>query len=256
MSRRLLSAIVRRTPDGILDSLPGDLRDAVAHRYRQTAQDRKIAAGYDAEGDEGRYSLDGQDRLSAVFVRVPKTGSISVCAALLGDRGGAHRTARDYKRIYGPLEYRRRFSFAFVRDPYARLVSVYTYLKGGGRTDYDRQFADEHLSGIDSFEQFVLGWLDERTMTRGIHLRPQTDFVCDRGRVAVDFVGRFEDIDRDFAHVARRLGIVDERGEPVTLPHKNKTGRERAVDSFYTPEVRRRVAGLYAADFETFEYSV
>ncbi len=239
----------------LLDRLPGDLGDSVAHRFLMTARDRGIIAGYDAE-DGGRFSLDGQDRLGAVFIRVPKTGSMSICAALLGDRGGGHRTVRDYKRIYGPKEYRRRFSFAIVRDPYTRLVSAYTYLSRGGKTEYDRKFQEQHLEGIESFEQFVLEWLTPETILLGQHFRPQTSFVCDRGKVAVDFLGRFENLQEDFAHIARTLGVNDETsGEPIQLPHVNKTGRKRSAESFLTPEVCAKMAELYASDFEAFGYS-
>jgi hypothetical protein len=39
-----------------------------------------------------------------------------------------------------------------------------------------------------------------------VHFKPQHHFVCDgTGKVKVDFVGRFESLERDFAYVADRM---------------------------------------------------
>lgn len=187
------------------------------------------------------------DEHRCVFVHVPKSAGISVKRALFGEGCGGHRSAAEYKEILGPLEYRRRFTFTFVRDPYARLVSAYTFIKRGGLNKWDQAIADK-LDGIDTFEAFVLDWLTPETVNVGLHFRPQVHYVCDQGKVAVDFVGRFERISEDFEHIRDRLAV------DAQLEHRNKTSRSGDVSAFYTPEVKARVAELYAADFATFGY--
>ena len=195
-------------------------------------------------------SLSGYDALNCVFVHVPKAAGTSVSKVLFGNHGFGHKSVVDYKRILGPLEYRRRFSFAFVRDPYTRLVSAYTFLKQGGMTERNRRFSEDRLSEVSSFAEFVTDWLTPETMWEAQHFQPQSHFVCDRGRIGVDFVGRFEALERDFAQVCVRLGIAR------MLPHSNRTDRSAPLLSYYTPDLRRRVASLYAEDFDLLGYSI
>jgi hypothetical protein len=184
-----------------------------------------------------------------VFVHVPKTGGVSVSRALFGADALGHRTVAKYKEILGPIAYRRSFSFAFVRNPYSRLVSAYTFLKGGGFHARNAAWAAENLASYESFADFVTEWLTPETMAEIPHFRPQVYFVCDGGeQPAVDFIGRFENLERDFAHVARTLGV------DVVLPHANATGRARPYKDFYTPEVQEKVARLYARDFSVLGY--
>ena len=188
-------------------------------------------------------------RLNAVYIHVPKAGGVSVKTALFGGRGLGHYTVADYKRRLGPIEYRRRFSFTFVRSPYARLVSAFTFLQSGGLGGQDLRFAKAYL-GRTSFEEFVMDWLTPERMELIVHLRPQVHFVCHAGQVAVDFVGRHESMESDFDYVACRLGV------DAKLPHNNRTARSRPAASFLSPSVKARIAELYTMDFDTFAYEV
>lgn len=199
----------------------------------------------------GPYSLRGFDALRCVFVHVPKAGGMSVNQALFGNRGGGHRTVGQYKCVLGPLTYVRYFSFTFVRNPFSRLVSAYTFLKRGGLDEGNRAWAEEHLRGVHSFEQFVLDWLDEERLWSYYHFKPQCYFVCDgRDRVGVDYVGRFEHLQEDFREVCRRLGV------DVELAHRNVTGRQRPYQSYYTAATAARVVELYRSDFEVLGYEL
>lgn len=54
-----------------------------------------------------------------------------------------------------PRKFERFFKFAFVRNPWDRLVFTYFFLKNGGVNEMDRRFAAEHLARYDGFAAFV-----------------------------------------------------------------------------------------------------
>src|SRR5690606_33093610 len=126
-------------------------------------------------------------------------------------------------RYVSPLQFAEYFKFAFVRNPWDRVVSMYKW---------------HGFHQICSFRSFVAheltGWL-----WRNKHwfVRPQCDFVCDDdGRLLVDYVGRYETLQADFDVVCERLGLP-----PTPLPrvNDNHSGKNQAQS-----DVRRELKRL------------
>lgn len=228
-----------------------------------------------------------------IFVHVPKAAGESVERAFIDDLGMAgeswrqlllganpypsngapylsHLTASDFVKLqYIPQQmYDDYFSFAVIRNPWARVVSTYRYLP-------------IHTP----FQYFVQHLLPQELWTRLYYfVRPQTEFVCDDdGNVIVDRVVRFENLLPEFYEVCDRVGLAHE------LPHVNDSAdREgyrylkvragqvalalrggnlrlashaiRQKDRFehyteyYDAETRQIVADLYRSDIEAFDY--
>lgn len=204
--------------------------------------------------EEGYYSLKGFDELECIYVHIPKAAGISVNKALFGNYGGGHKTAQKYKRIFGPLVFKRYYKFTFVRNPYTRLLSAYKFLKKGGfhLNDKETVWAEENLSKFDSFDEFVKKWLNEESKWSYTHFKPQYIYVCNNNyNIMVDFVGKFENLDDDFEKVCQQLQIKNR------LRHLNKTEKEKengSWKSYYSDYSLAKVADLYRKDFEIFNY--
>ena len=197
---------------------------------------------------DGIYSLRGFDRLRCIYIHIPKTAGISINTALFGNYGGGHKDVKFYKRVFGPVTYRNYFSFTFVRNPYSRLYSAFKFLKKGGFAPDEKAWAEHNLGAFGTFEQFVNGWVDEKSIHTYNHFRPQFGFVCISGREPeVDFVGRLETINEDFDYICRVLGISNE------LPCLNKSNADDWT-MYYTDEMYRKVYRIYREDFEIFGY--
>jgi hypothetical protein len=78
---------------------------------------------------------------------------------------------------------------------------------------------------------------------------PQVDWISDEnGRVIVDFIGRFEQLDADFAAVCERIG------RQVTLPHvKQSTSGD--YRRHYDNRTAETVAAWFAKDIAQFGYT-
>ena len=224
-----------------------------------------------------------------LFVHVPKTGGQSIAQFFL-DRLGltweerdrllmrpnddpaagpprlTHLTAEEYPRL-GYLDeerFRRWFKFAFVRNPWDRLVSDYLFFHAG-RHGFKRFVLERFPTPADDCYR--------NHAARYRHVIPQHRFLYDEeGRPLVDFIGRFERLNDDFAEVAKHLGIEG----AVTLPHRNGAAnnfRRRLLQrglarpeqritplrrpdyrNFYDEETRAFVAEYYARDIELFGY--
>jgi len=165
--------------------------------------------------------------------------------------GGLHRQARfseharaeDAKRCLPPEAYAALFKFAFVRNPWDRLVSRHAFLLR--KKDHSQHRAVSALGGFDKYVRWETG--GSRIHNR---MRHQHDYVLGPdGRSIVDFVGYFERIEENFAEVCRRIGIPAEL-QPAQASHALRDYR-----SCYTPETRELVARAYAQDIALFGYT-
>lgn len=177
------------------------------------------------------------------FIHINKTGGSSIEHAL-----GApliHETAITFRDRIGADRWRRRFSFAIVRNPWDRVVSHYHYRQMTGQTGLQ--------SGALSFEDWVRevyvkrspDYVDEEKM-----FLTQTDWVTDeQGCIMVDYVGRFEQLDQAWSEICRRLNR-----KQTPLPHKKKSFR-RDYRDYYDDETRKIVGDFFRDDVRNFNYS-
>lgn len=203
---------------------------------------------------EQDYSFKPFDDYRCIFVHVPKTAGVSVSRELFGNLSGGHTSIATYEIVFSRRDFESYFKFAFVRNPWDRLYSAYRFLQSGGMSEGDRRWADQNLAGISNFTEFVTDHLRRKNIISSIHFIPQYRFLCRPGmkEVRVDFLGRYECLDRDFRTVKERIGFDPAGG----LPHFNRGGTKGGVyRTAYTPETRQIVADVYHEDVTLFGYA-
>ena len=184
----------------------------------------------------------------------------------LGPPRLAHLKATEYVQYnyLTPELFNDYFKFTFVRNPWARMVSIYMYL--GFSSKYD-------------FKTFLFGvYKDKIFKEKFWFVGPQSDFIYDdNGDLLVDFVGRVESLQHDFNLVCEKIGI------PLTqVPHINESRNKKNLFSLKKPKsmikyfsysIRKKnfpifkcyqdyydqetidfVADIYQSDIELFSY--
>lgn len=183
-----------------------------------------------------------------IFVHIPKTAGNSVAQALFGIQNSGHAVLMKYY-VENPALYEACYKFAFVRNPWDRFVSAFTYLSKGGGNSRDAEIA-KALIGDLSFEAFVercgRSWTFRKRVLSHVHFVPQSDFL--KGPGGVDDIFRFENIDADFAQLAARFGL------PAQLEKINASARGDYRAHFRTVQHIETIARLYAEDVSAFDY--
>src|SRR3972149_685918 len=206
-----------------------------------------------------------------LFVHIAKTGGTSVRAALnplrwrdpyyvpiflcskisklTGHRIGAkfprHAKVIAAKEMLPRELFDNLFKFAFVRNPWDLQISSYHHI---------RRERPHLLAGINDFEQFLRWKLDparpyQYHIDTSIEL--QSDYLVDlNGKIIVDFIGKYEQLQEDFDEVCRRIGITSK-----TLPHKRKATDRSDYRQYYNDDTARLVADNFRRDIENFGYS-
>jgi Sulfotransferase family len=160
------------------------------------------------------------------------------------------------------------FRFSFVRNPYARLLSSWANKFEGkplvrglpGALEVDDYLArrtqiDPALpAGADkmlSFEQFVRFAAASAHSRHDPHILSQDDLLSAPG-IMLDFIGRMESFNADFAKVLDRLGASDEvRRQALVAANPS---RHRPWQDYYTPALADLVYHAYESDFDRFGY--
>lgn len=142
------------------------------------------------------------------------------------------------------------FSFSFVRNPFARLVSVYKSKYQANAYQVFDIYAFGLLLGknrVKNFEDFVKRIYKIPDKFLESHLAKQYSILYDDdGNCRVKFVGKMENVSQDWAYIQSKVDLPN-------LPHKNKTEKIDWRD-FYTLELAELVYLYYKEDFEAFGY--
>jgi len=187
------------------------------------------------------------DKYKCIFIHIPKTAGSSIGDALFGTDLTGHWTANTFKWT-NPHKFTSYFKFAFVRNPWDRVASSYHYLKMGGKTRSDATWALKNMAEFDSFEDFVLYGLHKNHILNWVHFRSQLEFIKDENdNIALDFLGRFENIAEDFEYINRKIGTKR------PLPHRNNSDRPPYTE-LYTPAMAKKVSIIYKEDIHQLNY--
>ncbi|MEH6542888.1 MAG: sulfotransferase family 2 domain-containing protein [Porticoccaceae bacterium] len=142
------------------------------------------------------------------------------------------------------------FTFTFVRDPFARLVSLYVN-KFSRREIFYNGFHFEHYLGgiIDqsfTFEQFVkvVSKIPDRMSDR--HFKAQAFLIYDESP-KIDYIGKMENLGNDYLNISKKYGLGD-------LPHINKS-KKINIAKYYDKKLLNIVGARYERDIELFGYA-
>lgn len=195
------------------------------------------------------------------FIHVPKAGGTSVRSVLspyatvgvwqhkVGSlapnpdrRMSKHAKAGVVRSVIGADVWSSLFTFAFVRNPWDRLVSNYFYAKEHPKS------AKYIFVANRTFTEFVEWHAQNRTPPEALRIDPQFAYLSVSNKIIMSKVYKLEKVDEAFAAVCKRLGIKN------TLPHINRS-KHRDYRSYYTSDTKNMVKKIFEKDIDYFRYT-
>lgn len=199
-----------------------------------------------------------------IFVHIPKTAGTTTYR-ILGIEptqynlvgGGAcnefflkssvilqHLTAPAIQQIM-PDVWEHYYKFAFMRNPYHKLVSAFHYNRG---------FQHFGVIGWEGFmnklPEVFATWQHHHLVC---HLLPQYMFVCINGNIALDFVGKYDNVEQHLGFLHQKF-YPDEKFPEIPVINKGNYGSAQIMkDYFSRADYRKTVEKMYARDFEIYE---
>jgi hypothetical protein len=217
-----------------------------------------------------------------LFILTPHTASTAIGDTLRTELGGEWIPPDDMRAPDGSLvrrkhttvpqllaaglisrdERKQHFAFSGVRNPFDALVSAYVrnaehnqpLLQDKDSFIHKRPRKRTHLDycADHTFEEWVEHVYAPRTLDRllGRRTRIRRKFPFQEG---VDFVIRYEHLQKDFDEALRRAGVPGR----YLIPTKNVTTerQDRDYRSYYSDRTRALVQHAFSAQLERFGYS-
>lgn len=184
-----------------------------------------------------RYNITASDEKKFVWFRVAKVGTRSILEIL--NKNQVPFSINDYEVSFNPKRYKNYFKFAFVRNPWDRVVSCYMNKVVPNGPKYYQECLGK---GFDYFVDFIS---KKDLTTADAHIRLQTSLIPIQH---VNFIGRLETFADDLQYIAKVIGL-----QLQEIPRKNRTAHDH-YSKYYTEKTKKIIAEKYKKDIEAFGY--
>ena len=156
--------------------------------------------------------------------------------------GKKHIRAVDLKKELGGEVWNSYFKFAFVRNPWDRVVSTYLHR---------RKVANDLVKRVWPESRFLFNAaLAIKYDAMGCSSVQQKEYITDdSSNTIVDFIGRFEDLEKDFRSVCDRIGVRSHLGG------KHDPTSEKSYKYWYNKRGKDIVSRVKNDDIRRFNYT-
>lgn len=203
---------------------------------------------------------------SLIFIRIPKNASTSMYSHL-GDFNLIHKHEKIFHdslfrnkiyrswfstshakpdeifKVFGRMV-RDYMSFAIVRNPFDRAVSMFQHAKENNLSDLYGESSDA------SFEDFceIMSESRENNIKNFIGIHQQVEWL--NGAFQPNFILRFENLKNDFKEM---LDACEIKHITADIPHENSSKRSDYKD-YYNSNTKKIIEKIFEKDIDTFKY--
>lgn len=199
-----------------------------------------------------------------LFLHNPKTAGVSIGRWLVENTFARrvayeHSTAAEGRLLLGD-NWDNYFKFGFVRNPWSRLASWWKMIEESPEREKTNPLWVYARQNAHTFSEFVLRCTESVRTSDGSSLdsfaRPQLDYFTDSsGRMLVNFIGRYENLEVDWEGAIRSKIVFNNRWRrQPSLSRLNVDKSNTGYRNLYNEELRGVVADRFSKDIEFFKY--
>ena len=199
------------------------------------------------------------EEFKCVFIHIPRTGGSSIERSFRNPPGlGKAKHCYPHEIISFPKDF---FKFTIVRNPWDRLLSYYRWRMKASCLhvpENERELGNKSfktwLNFIREQREALESNNDETALDKDFNaaIIDQHQYVFNNDLVNMDYVGRYETLQRDYDNVCEIIGAPKKVLGRFLCTSNNSSSH---FTKSYDDETRRIVADLYRKDIEYFNYN-
>ncbi|MGV7222633.1 MAG: sulfotransferase family protein [Nitrospinales bacterium] len=206
------------------------------------------------------------DKHKLIYIYLPKVACSSIKKSIfplfnIDGKTDPHDAGLHTKPTWDILTDKEYFTFAFVRNPWDRLVSFYRdKITGVYSTDgvnfYKQYYGAQFRHGM-TFKELATLICTIPDCISELHFRSQYCSLVHNGKLLPNFLGRYENLQEDFDTICETTGLS------LKLPHMfNDTPKDELKTpwektdyrTFYTKDLAELVGKRFSKDIDYFGY--
>lgn len=135
------------------------------------------------------------------------------------------------------------YKACFVRNPFERFVSTWFNLID---PNAGHIWAND-LKEYDNIENFIMNFKKSKWIEH-IHFKPQYDFINIDNKNKMNFIGRFENLQKDFDKLCIIMNI------PLIQLRRYRFSKHDIYQKYYNDKTKKIIEDVYKRDLEYFNY--
>jgi len=163
-----------------------------------------------------------------------------------------HATASQIKK-FDKKSWNKYFKFTFVRNPYTHAISYWMFdeknwsiLDEKSKKKKVKYTKRNFVNCLKNLKKKI-----KNKKKNYYNMRPFSNIYTINGKIAVDFIGKFEDLKNDISKIQKILKLPKSK---FILPHSKKNTKKNYL-KYYNKESKKLVEEIWEKEFKLFKYT-
>ena len=200
-----------------------------------------------------------------IYVHIPKTGGYSMCQSLKlvkYKNWFNHSTAKEIRVNIGEEEFKKKFIYTIVRNPWDRILSSYKFIKFGTEVvgvidipeykeyrqlDFDG-FIDKLYSIFKLKGEVLISPNSNFYSPANKVVMNQHNFIYDDGTELVNYIGHLNNLQESLDEIFNITGVR------IPQPQKTNVGKSGGENVVMSDECIDKITEMYQRDIDLFGF--
>ena len=163
-------------------------------------------------------------------------------------KGVGHKSARRIKKEVGEKIWNSYFKFAFIRDPYERIISIFSFKRKKQITILKEKNKDNTINEIYNQNPFTKTYYHGKI--QNFFKKTQSHWIFDdNNNIMIDFVGSMNNLHNDLKYIFKKVGLP----EYIEKPSINKSIQIDNYYKYYNNTLISLIHDDFSIDIENFK---
>lgn len=163
-------------------------------------------------------------------------------------KGVGHKSAQQIKEEVGEKIWNSYFKFAFIRDPYERIISIFSFKKRKEIHELKENKKDNTINAIYNQNPFTKTFY--HTRIQSFFKKTQTYWIFDdNNNLMIDFIGSMNNLHNDLKYIFKKVGLPEYIEKPII----NKSIQIDNYNKYYNNTLISLIHNDFSIDLKNFK---